>query len=94
MTGKDYYERGRDEYRHNDWVNAHKDFQAAIDNGYSQKPSLTEDSAGQYLARMDSTKSNTGVAKVTPRRHLLHQAMTARRCDARHARGPRRGSGP
>ena len=66
MSGKDYYERGRDEYNHSDWVNARKDFQAAIDNGYTKKPDLWHDSAGTYLARIDSTKSNTGVAKATP----------------------------
>ncbi len=67
MSGRDYYLRGVDEYRHADWAAAHKDLEAAIANGYSQKPSLYEDAPQTYLQRMDSRdKASPRVAMATP----------------------------
>ena len=63
-AGKEAYDRARDEYRHADWTAAKKDFQAAIDAGYTQKPSPFEDSAATYLYRIDKGSTPEKAALV------------------------------
>ncbi|HWE03936.1 MAG TPA: hypothetical protein VG326_16145, partial [Tepidisphaeraceae bacterium] len=65
-AGRELYLRAKEEYRGGDWVSARKDFKAAIDAGYSQKPSLWEDSAGSYLEKMDKKESSDRTVGAAP----------------------------
>lgn len=58
---REAYTKGREQYKSGDWVNARKNFNAAVEGGY--KPKLFEDSPQTYLARMDK-KEQQDAAKA------------------------------
>jgi outer membrane protein assembly factor BamD (BamD/ComL family) len=51
MSARQLYTTARDQYNKGDWVNARKNFVAAVDAGYKSR--MFEDSPQTYLRRMD-----------------------------------------
>ncbi|HEV2296451.1 MAG TPA: hypothetical protein VGR35_21585 [Tepidisphaeraceae bacterium] len=76
------YQRGREQYRRGDWINARKNLEIARDAGY--RPGLFEDKPSEILARMDR-KEQADAARAARRAEMMAQADAARQPSAQAA---------